>query len=221
MKKIIKVLFISMFTVCLNISYVTAVPLPGILPFVGANGIKQPAGSRWCVHACTDVALSYLQVLQGNGTIGAGGGAIAPGVMAQIPATPANLAIAMPFNQIGATIANFSYHNPQITCTRRVITPGVLTIQQAYDGIHDALNAAHLQQTGMVVPAGQRPGIAILHFAGGGQHHACITYGLNGGNIEIHDPMPSRGVFNVTRNAFRYMVGAVPRQLSEYYLIQW
>ena len=80
MKKTIKALVASMFMICLNISYVTAEPLPGIGSFVTYNPeaeqqtwIKQPEGSNWCVRACTDVALSYLQVLQGNGTIGAGG----------------------------------------------------------------------------------------------------------------------------------------------------
>lgn len=226
MKRAIKALVASIFITCLNISYVTAEPLPGIQPFVGANGIKQPAGSNWCVRACTDVALSYLKVLQDNNTIGAGEGAITPGVMAQMPRTTAALNITMPFAQIEETIAHFSHNNPQITCTRKVIYGAdeeakKLRRKEAYDEIYSALNAAQLQQTEQEIPEGQRPGIAILHFEGGGHHHACITYGFNGTKIEVHDPMPSRSSFTVTKNAFRYMVGVVPRVLTEYCLIQW
>lgn len=51
--------------------------------------------------------------------------------------------------------------------------------------------------------------------------HACIAYGINATNIDVYDPMPGRNNFNVTRNAFRYMIGVVPRVLTEYCLIQW
>lgn len=222
MKKTIKAIIASICIICLNISCVTAVPLPGIQQFVGAQGIKQPSNSKWCVRACTDVALSYLQVLQGNGTIGAGGGAIAPGVMAQAQRTGAPFDITMQFAQIGPTIGQFSNNNHQIICTRRAIVPNVHTIQQAYADIYNALKAAQLQQMNQPIQGGQRPGIAILHFAGDGYDHACITYGIDGTNsIEVHDPMPARSTFNVTRNALRYMVKGVPRNLSEYYLIQW
>ena len=228
MKKAIKAIFLSIFTVCLNINYVSAVPLPGIGPFVTYNPeaeqqtwIKQPVGSNWCVRACTDVALSYLQVLQGNGTIGAGGGTIVPGVITQEQAAHTPLNITMQFNQIRPTIAQFSHNNPQITCTRKVIVPNIHTIQQAYNEIHNALNAAQLQQIGQQIPNGHKPGIAILHFQGGGHDHACITYGINATSIDVYDPMPGRNNFNVTRNAFRYMVGVVPRVLTEYCLIQW
>lgn len=221
MKKAIKAIIASIFITCLNISYITAVPLPDIQPFVGANGIKQPAGSNWCVRACTDVALSYLKVLQDNNTIGAGEGAITPGVMAQMPRTTAALNITMPFAQIEETIAHFSHNNPQITCTRKAIVPHVRTTRQAYNEIYNALNAAQLQQAGQEIPEGQRPGIAILHFKGGGSDHACITYGCNEESIEIHDPMPGRRSFTVTSEAFRYFVGRKPRELEEYCLIQW
>ncbi len=235
MKKTLKSLFISMFMICLNISNVSAIPLPGIEPFVTYNQdlgaeeqtwIKQPENSEWCVYACTDVALSYLQVLKDNGTITAEG-AIAPGVMAEEQEAHTPLNITMPFNQIGDKIERFSHNNPQITCTRVVIYGATERAkkerrQEAYDKIYKALQNAQLQQTGHELPEGQRPGIAILHFSGGGIGHACITYGFNAStNIEVFDPEPERANFNVTRNAFRYMVGAKPRNLSEYYLIQW
>ena len=233
MKRAIKALVASIFITCLNISYVTAEPLPGIEPFVTYDPeaeqqtwIKQPAGSNWCVRACTDVALSYLKVLQDNNTIGAGEGAITPGVMAQMPRTTAALNITMPFAQIEETIARFSHNNPQITCTRKVIY-GVneeakkLRRKEAYDEIYSALNAAQLQQTEQEIPEGQRPGIAILHFEGGGHHHACITCGLTEESIEIHDPMPDRGLFDVTRDVFGYTVRGKRRVLTEYCLIQW
>ena len=93
--------------------------------------------------------------------------------------------------------------------------------KEAYDEIYSALNAAQLQQTEQEIPEGQRPGIAILHFEGGGHHHACITCGLTEESIEIHDPMPGRRSFTVTPKSFRCFVGRIPRVLTEYYLIQW
>ncbi|MDR0691074.1 MAG: hypothetical protein LBF32_03390 [Streptococcaceae bacterium] len=196
---------------------VNAVPLPGINPFVmNHTAIKQPANSKWCVRACTDVALNYLQVLQNNGTIGPGNGQIQPGsIAAGGPQTPANLAITMAFHQIDVEIRQFSNNHPQIICTRRAIIPS-RPVQQAYNEIHNALNSANGQAGG-----GIRPGIAILHFEGPNVDHACITYGVNADNIEVYDPMPGRQVFNCTNNAFRYLVRGVPRNLSEYWLIQW
>ncbi|MDR1521311.1 MAG: hypothetical protein LBS28_00370 [Streptococcaceae bacterium] len=188
---------------------INANPLPGIEQFVtGPGAIKQPAGSKWCVRACTDVALSYLQVLQNNGTIGPGHGQIRPGLIA----TGTNLEITMAFHQIKAEISHFSCNHSQIICTRHAITP-TKSIQQAYNEIHNVLTGG----------GGVRPGIAILHFeAPPHVDHACITYGVNANSIEVYDPMPGRKVFNCTRNAFRYLVvSGVPRNLSEYCLIQW
>ena len=54
-----------------------------------------------------------------------------------------------------------------------------------------------------------------------GHDYACIAYGINATNIDVYDPMPGRNNFNVTRNAFRYMIGVVSRVLTEYCLIQW
>ena len=68
MKKAIKAIFISIFTVCLNINYVTAVPFPAIEEFVtpdGPNKIYQVPNSKWCVPTCTDLASVYISRISG------------------------------------------------------------------------------------------------------------------------------------------------------------
>ena len=54
-----------------------------------------------------------------------------------------------------------------------------------------------------------------------GHNHACITCGLTEESIEIHDPMPDRGLFDVTSDVFGYTVRGKRRVLTEYCLIQW
>lgn len=224
-KNVFKVLSIYLVMSVLVCNYTCAHSLPEMKPFVQEESdrqIKQPPHSNWCVRACVDVALSYLQELQKKRII-TDTKEIVPQAMPAVPQNPDLLKITMAFGEIGNEMRRFSNNNTQITYERRTVSrkrqAGSLTQAEAYRMIYDALNCAEQQQPGR--------GIAILHFQSRNKikgkyvQHACITYGLQEDLIGVYDPEPTRTKFYVNEQFFGYSVNGQPRDLVEFWLIRW